>query len=125
MGARRRPRTGALVLLAVLAVGAAPVAREVLRPVTEEVSVVAYDRTADPRVIVALFEAHPDLVPHRVTADEDTGRVVLHVVLRPPSRWWWSGDDHAVSRRIRVRLDAPLADREVIDGRLGTPVPER
>ncbi|MCW3844947.1 hypothetical protein ONA70_33250 [Micromonospora yasonensis] len=120
-----RPRTGALVLLAVLAVGAVPVIRDLPRPISEQVSVQAYDRTEDPRVIVALIETYPDFVLHRATADEDAGTVVLHVSMRPPNRWSWSGGDVAESRRIRFRLDRPLADRQVVDGRLGTPVAER
>ncbi|MFJ8582155.1 hypothetical protein [Micromonospora sp. NPDC093277] len=121
----RRPRAGALVLLVVLAVGAVPVVRDLLRPIAEEVSVQAYDRTDDPHVIVALVEAHPDFVLHRAVAREDAGTVVLHVSMRPPSRWSWSGSDIAEHRSVRIRLDRPLADREVRDGRLGTPVSER
>lgn len=124
MARRWRPRAGGLVLLAVLAVGAVPVARELVTPISETVSVQAYDRTDDPRVIVAVIEAHPDFVLHRATAVEDAGRVVLHVSIRPPSRSW-AGGDSSESRRVRFRLDGPLADRQVVDGRLGEPVPER
>ncbi|SCF13519.1 hypothetical protein GA0074695_3714 [Micromonospora viridifaciens] len=120
----RRPRAGALVLLAVLAIGAVPVARDLLRPSIEKVSVDAYDRTEDPHVIVALVETHPEFVLHRATAQEKAGRIVLHVSMRPPSRRW-SGGDLAETRSVRIRLDRPLAGREVRDGLLGTPVPER
>ncbi|MCW3813912.1 hypothetical protein ONA91_05515 [Micromonospora sp. DR5-3] len=121
----RRPRAGALVLLAVLAIGAVPVAHDLLRPASEGVAVQAYDRTADPHVIVALVETHPDFVLHRATAREDAGTVVLHVSMRPPSRWWWSGGDLGETRSVRIRLDQPLAGREVRDGLLDAPVPER
>ncbi|MFU8854750.1 hypothetical protein ACNAW0_27835 [Micromonospora sp. SL1-18] len=121
----RRPRAGALVLLAVLAIGAVPVARDLLQPPSEGVAVQAYDRTDDPRVIMALVETHPDFVLHRVTAQEDAGTVVLYVSMRQPSRWSWSGGDLAETRAVRIRLDQPLAGREVRDGRLGTPVPVR
>jgi hypothetical protein len=121
----RRRGAGWVALGAVLLIGAVPVARDVLRPGEQQVSVEAYDRTDDPRVIVALIESHPDFVLHRATAQEDAGTVVLHVSMRPPSRWLWSGGDIAETRKIRVRLDHPLAGREVRDGRLGNPVPER
>ncbi|MGW5673311.1 hypothetical protein [Micromonospora sp. NPDC003776] len=121
----RRPGAGGLVLLAVLAVGAVPVLRDLPRPISEPVSVEAYDRTADPRVIMAVVSAHPDFVLDRATAVEDAGSVVLHVSMRPPNRWSWAGGDIAESRRIRFRLDGPLAARQVVDGRLGEPVPER
>ncbi|MEU8265174.1 hypothetical protein AB0C02_31770 [Micromonospora sp. NPDC048999] len=120
----RRPRAGALVLLTVLAVGAVPVARDLLWPITEKVSVEAYDSTDDPNVIVALVEAHPDFVVHRATAQENAGTVILHVSMRSPSRSW-SGGDPAETRSVRIRLDRPLAGREVRDGWLGTPVPKR
>jgi hypothetical protein len=112
------------VLLAVLAIGAVPVIRD-LQPTAENVAVQVYDRTDDPRVIVALIETRPDFVLHRATADEDAGTVVLHVSMRPPHRWSWSGGDVAESRRIRVRLDSPLADRQVVDGLRGVSVAER
>ena len=121
---RGRGATG-VALGAVLLIGAVPVARDVLRPGEQEVSVEAYDRTDDPRVIVALIETHPDFVLHRATAQEDAGTVLVHVSVRPPSHWGWSGGDSAETRKIRIRLDHPLAGREVRDGRLGTPVPER
>ncbi|MEU3454557.1 hypothetical protein ABZ671_13265 [Micromonospora sp. NPDC006766] len=120
----RRPRAGALVLLAVLAIGAVPVARDLLWPVTEKVPVEAYDITDDPHVIVALVEAHPDFVVHRATAQEDAATVVLYVSMRPPSRSW-SGGDFTATRSVRIRLDLPLAGREVRDGWLGVTVPAR
>ncbi|PWU47642.1 hypothetical protein DLJ46_14035 [Micromonospora globispora] len=125
MGWWRRGAAAWLVLGAVLLIGAVPVARDVLRPGEQQVVVEAYDRTDDPREIVALIESHPDFVLHRATAQEDAGTVVLRVSMRSSSRWWWSGGDIAETRKIRIRLDQPLAGREVRDGRLGTPVPER
>ncbi len=121
----RRPRAGALVLLAVLAVGAVPVARGLARPISEEVSVQTYDRTGDPRVIIAIVETGPEFVLYRATADESADAVVLHVSMRPPNRWSWAGGDDTESRRIRFRLDRPLADRQVVDGRLDVVVAER
>jgi hypothetical protein len=98
---------------------------ELLRPTSEGLVVQAYDRTDAPRVIVALVDTHPDFVLHRATAQEDAAAVVLHVAMRPPSRWARSGSDLAAIRSVRIRLDRPLAGREVRDGRLGTRVPER
>ncbi|WP_319460720.1 hypothetical protein [Micromonospora sp. RTP1Z1] len=40
-------------------------------------------------------------------------------------RLGWSGGDEAVEWPIRVRLDHPLAGRQVIDGHTDALIPER
>ncbi|MDZ5444936.1 hypothetical protein U2F26_19665 [Micromonospora sp. 4G57] len=120
----RRRGAGAALLDAVLLIGAAPVARDVLRPGEEEISVEAYDRTDDPRVIVAHLHRDPAYVVSRVATAEDATSVVVRVSVRAP-RLGWSGGDESVEWRIHVRLDQPLAGRQVIDGHTDAPVPER
>ncbi|MGC1215790.1 MAG: hypothetical protein WA890_31600 [Micromonospora sp.] len=125
MSGWRRRWAGAMVLAVVLAIGAVPMARDLLGGAAgQETRMEAYDRTDDPRVIVAHITTHPEFAVSRVTTDEDDGSVVLHVSVRPPGLWW-SGGDVGDERRIRVRLDRPLGERQVVDGYSGMPVSER
>ncbi|WP_446215000.1 hypothetical protein [Micromonospora sp. IBHARD004] len=120
----RRRGAGWILLGTVLLIGAVPVARDVLRPDDQQISVEAYDRTDDPQVIVAHLHKDPGYVVSRVATTEDAGSVVVDVSVRP-SRLFWSGGDEAAEWRIRIRLDRPLADRQVIDGHAGGAIPER
>lgn len=114
-----------VALGAVLLVGAVPVARDLLGGLAgQETRIEAYDRTDDPRVIVVHITAHPEFAVSRVTTDEDGASVVVHVSVRPPGLRW-SGGDVGDDRPVRVRLDRPLGQRQVVDSYSGMPVLER
>ncbi|MGS2619995.1 hypothetical protein ACVCAH_36815 [Micromonospora sp. LZ34] len=86
-----------------------------------EVSVNSYNASADPRVLDARVDMPPDFEIVRTDADYQGDRVILHVVARQPTLWW-SGGDYAEVRWVRVKLDQPLGDRQVLDAVSGSPV---
>jgi hypothetical protein len=88
-----------------------------------EVSVNSYNASSDPRALDARVEMHPDFEIVRTKADNQADRVILHVVARQPTLWW-SGGDYAEVRWVRVRLDKPLGNRQVLDAVSGSPVPQ-
>ncbi|MFG2167852.1 hypothetical protein [Micromonospora chersina] len=87
-----------------------------------EVSVNSYEATSDARVLDARVEMHPDFEVVRTAANYQGDGVILHVVARQPTLWW-SGGDYAEARWVRVRLDEPLAGRQVLDAVSGSAVP--
>ncbi|MFG2110158.1 hypothetical protein [Micromonospora chersina] len=120
-----KPKRKALVAVAVAVVllASAYATVSAMRRAQEfETSVTSYRASSDPKVLDARVEMHPDFEIVRTDADDQGDRVTLHVVARQPTLWW-SGDDHAEARWVRVRLDKPLGDRQVLDSVSGSPVP--
>ena len=121
----RKPKRKALVAVAVavvLLVSAYAGVSAMRRSQEFEVPVNSYNASSDPRVLDARVEMHPDFQVVRTNADDQGDRVVLHVVGRQPTLWW-SGGDFAEVRWVRVRLDKPLGDRQVLDAVSGNAVP--
>ncbi|SBT46394.1 hypothetical protein [Micromonospora narathiwatensis] len=110
---------GAVVAVLLICVFATVTA--VRRGQEQELSVNSYNTSGDPRLLYARVEVHPDFAIVRSDADYEDDRVILHVTARQPTLWW-SGDDHAEVRWVRVRLEQPLGDRHVVDAVTGNPV---
>ncbi|MEU4477830.1 hypothetical protein AB0F68_07160 [Micromonospora sp. NPDC023966] len=120
-----KPKRKVLVAVAVavvVLVSAYAVSSALRRAQEFEVSVNAYRASTGPRVLDARVEMHPDFEIVRTNADDQGDRVILHVVARQPTLWW-SGGDYAEVRWVRVRLDKPLGNRQVLDAVSDRPVP--
>jgi hypothetical protein len=119
----KRKALVAVAVAVVLLASAYAVVSAMRRAQEFEVPVNFYNASSDPRVLDARVEMHPDLEIVRTNADDQADRVILHVVARRPTLCW-SGGDYAEVRWVRVRLDQPLGDRQVLDAVSGTPVPQ-
>ncbi|HEX5995023.1 MAG TPA: hypothetical protein VFY84_07770 [Jiangellales bacterium] len=111
----------AAAVAVVLLISAYATVTVVRRAQEVELSVGAYDASSDPTVLDARVEVHPDFAIVHTDADYEDDRVILHVVARQPTLWW-SGGDYAQARWVRVKLDQPLGNRQVLDAVSRSPV---
>lgn len=119
-----RSRRGIFVALAVTAailVGTVATVALMRSRAEYEVPVTAYEPTEDPRVLLVHVTVHPEHSIVDTNTDEDDDRVVVRVIARHPIPTW-SGEDVGSDREVRVKLDQPLADRDVVDAMTKLPV---